>query len=137
MYNIKVGNVSTATISSAIGVDTIAPIISNVENGKVYKSKVIALFNEGFGLLNGSPYTSGTDITQDGTYTLIVTDPAGNNSTVKFNIDITSPVVNGVTNNGIYNTNVTITFNKGTAELNGAAFRSGSQVALDDCIPYS
>ncbi|WP_149466323.1 S-layer homology domain-containing protein [Paenibacillus antarcticus] len=130
-YKDIVGNESTATIRNTIGVDTIAPIISNVENGKVYKSKVIALFNEGFGMLNGSPYTSGTDITQDGTYTLIVTDPAGNSTTVKFNIDITAPVVSGVTNNGIYNRNVTITFNKGTATLNGAAFISGSQVALD------
>jgi len=130
-YKDKVGNVSTATISSTISVDTIAPIISNVENGKVYKSKVIALFNEGFGLLNGSPYTSGTDITQDGTYTLTVTDPTGNSAMVNFKVDTTAPVVSGVTNNGIYKSNVTITFNKGTATLNGAAFSSGSQVALD------
>ncbi|MGE7022962.1 hypothetical protein ACQKIH_13780, partial [Solibacillus cecembensis] len=130
-YKDKVGNTSSSTISSTITVDTIAPVITNVVNNKAYNSKVNPLFNEGSGLLNGSPYTSGTDITQDGTYTLVVTDPAGNSATVTFKVDATSPVVSGLTNGGIYNTVKTITFNEGTATLNGLAFVSGSQVALD------
>ncbi|MGE6517494.1 S-layer homology domain-containing protein [Lysinibacillus sphaericus] len=127
----KVGNTSTGTISSMITVDTIAPIISNVEHGKVYNNKVNAVFNEGSGLLNGNPYTSGTDITQDGTYTLIVTDTAGNSATVTFKIDTTAPIVTGVTNDGIYKSNVTVTFNEGTATLNGTALISGMLVTMD------
>ena len=130
-YKDKVGISSSSVISSAITVDTIAPVITNVENGKVYNSTVTPLFNEGSGLLNGNPISSGTTITQDGAYTLIVTDPAGNSATVSFRIDTTLPIVLGVTNGGIYNTNKTITFNEGTATLNGAAFVSGAQVSLD------
>ncbi|RXZ82083.1 hypothetical protein EBB07_12190 [Paenibacillaceae bacterium] len=129
-YKDRVGN-SSSTISSTITVDTIAPVITNVVNNQVYNSKVNPLFDEGSGLLNGNPYTSGTDITQDGTYTLIVTDPAGNSATVTFKIDTIPPVVTGVTNGGLYNTNRSVSFNKGTATLNGAAFTSGMQVALD------
>ncbi|MEG0471452.1 MAG: hypothetical protein RR588_03870, partial [Solibacillus sp.] len=130
-YKDKVGNTSSSTISSTITVDTIAPVITNVVNNKAYNSKVNPLFNEGSGLLNGSPYTSGTDITQDGTYTLVVTDPAGNSATVTFKVDATSPVVSGLLNGGIYNTNRLIIFNEGTGTLNGAVFVSGSTVALD------
>jgi hypothetical protein len=130
-YKDRVGNSSNSTISSTITVDTIAPVITNVVNNKVYNSKVNPLFYEGSGLLNGTPYTSGTDITQDGTYTLIVTDPAGNNATMVFKIDTIAPTVTGIANGVIYNTNKTITFNEGTATLNGAAFVSGAQVSQD------
>ncbi|MFJ7952517.1 S-layer homology domain-containing protein [Lysinibacillus sp. NPDC096418] len=130
-YRDKVGNSSSSTISSTITLDSTAPVITNVLNNKEYNSTVTPQFNEGSGLLNGNPYTSGTTITQDGSYTLIVTDPAGNSSTVSFKIDTVSPSVSGVTNGGIYNTNKTITFNEGTATLNGAAFSSGAQVTLD------
>jgi len=44
-------------------------------------------------------------------------------------LDTTSPVIIGVTNNGVYNTNVTISFNEGTATLNEAIFTSGSTVS--------
>ncbi|MGN4128154.1 S-layer homology domain-containing protein [Lysinibacillus sphaericus] len=130
-YKDKVGNTSTGTISSMITVDTIAPIISNIEHGKVYNNKVNAVFNKGSGLLNGNPYASGTEIAQDGTYTLVVTDAAGNSSTVTFSIDTTAPIVTGVTNGGLYKSNVTVTFNEGTATLNGAAFASGTEIDQD------
>ncbi|WP_165867422.1 S-layer homology domain-containing protein [Paenibacillus pinisoli] len=131
-YRDKVGNSSSSTISNTITVDTIAPLITNVVNNKAYNSKVTPLFLEGSGLLNGSPYTSGTDITQDGTYILVVTDLAGNSTTVVFMIDMTAPIVAGIANGGIYNTSRMITFNEGTATLNGAAFLSGTQVSQDD-----
>ncbi|WP_274310208.1 S-layer homology domain-containing protein [Solibacillus daqui] len=130
-YKDRVGNTSNSIITSTITVDTIAPVITNIVNNNAYNSKVNPLFNEGSGLLNGSPYISGTDITQDGTYTLNVSDPAGNSTTVVFKIDTIAPSVVGIANGGIYNTSKKITFNEGTATLNGAAFVSGSQVALD------
>lgn len=130
-YRDRVGNSSSSISSSTITVDTTAPVITNVLNNKEYNSAVTPQFTEGSGLLNGSPYTSGTTITQEGSYTLIVTDLAGNSATVSFKIDTTAPTVLGVTNGGIYSTSRTITFNEGTATLNGAAFVKGSQVAPD------
>ena len=47
------------------------------------------------------------------------------------NIDKEAPVVEGVTNNQRTNQPVTITFNEGTATLNGEAFESGSTVSKD------
>lgn len=44
-------------------------------------------------------------------------------------LDTTPPVITGVTNNGVYNTDVTISFNEGTATLNGATFSSGTTVS--------
>ncbi|MFX3636020.1 MAG: S-layer homology domain-containing protein [Candidatus Pristimantibacillus sp.] len=130
-YKDKVNNSSSSTISHTITVDTIAPVITNVVNNKAYNSTVAPQFTEGSGLLNGNPYSSGTDITQDGAYTLIVSDPAGNSTTVTFKIDTIAPDVVGVANGGIYNTSKTITFNEGTATLNGAAFVNNTQVTLD------
>ncbi|OME73005.1 hypothetical protein BK120_32750, partial [Paenibacillus sp. FSL A5-0031] len=130
-YKDRVGNLSMGTISSTITVDTISPVISNVENNKTYNKAIAPTFNEGSGLLNGNPFNSGTEIVMDGTYTLIVTDSAGNSTTVNFKIDKAAPVVTGVTNGGIYKGNVTVTFNEGTATLNGAAFTSGTIVTID------
>ncbi|MWV47538.1 hypothetical protein GRF59_28580 [Paenibacillus sp. HJL G12] len=130
-YKDKAGNSSSSVISSTITVDTIAPVITNVVNNKAYNSTVTPQFTEGSGLLNGSPYPSGTTIMQDGNYTLIVTDPAGNSATVVFKIDTIAPNVSGIDNGGIYKTSRTITFNEGTATLNGAAFVSGTQATLD------
>lgn len=45
--------------------------------------------------------------------------------------DTTAPIVSGVTNGGLYNTDLTITFNEGTATLNGNTFTSGSTVSSE------
>src|SRR5690606_3876963 len=43
-------------------------------------------FNEGTATLNGEPFTSGTLVTADGEYTLVVTDAAGNETVVRFTV---------------------------------------------------
>jgi large repetitive protein len=63
-----------------------------------------------------------------GVYTLIVTDTAGNKTTVKFTIDKTAPKVTGVSNNTYVNKDVKLTFNEGKATLNGKAFTNGTWV---------
>ncbi|MFJ7406768.1 MULTISPECIES: S-layer homology domain-containing protein [unclassified Lysinibacillus] len=58
-------------------------------------------------------------------------DSAGNISNAFSNtigLDTTPPFITGVTNGGMYNTDVTISFNEGTATLNGSSFKSGSTV---------
>src|SRR5690606_37719840 len=78
------------------------------------------------------PFTSGTVINEEGNYTLVVTDAAGNADTVNFTIDKTVPVVTGVENGGFYNEDVTVTFNEGTALLNGEPYNSGEPISDED-----
>lgn len=72
---------------SSVIFDKTAPIITGVANGGVYGAEgVTPTFNEGTGMLNGANFTSGTKLTADGDYTLIVADAAGNTSQVSFSI---------------------------------------------------
>lgn len=119
------------TLSATIMLDTVSPVVSGVTHGGLYNSNRTITFNEGSATLNGSPFTSGTTVTGEGTYLLIVTDAAGNTTSLSFTIDKTAPVVSGVSHHGIYNTNRTITFNEGTATLNGSSFTSGTTVSVE------
>jgi len=48
-----------------------------------------------------------------------------------FAIDNTVPAISGATEGSSYNTDKTITFNEGTAKLNGSVFNSGDSVSLE------
>ncbi len=112
-------------------VDSISPIVSGVENGMKYNRSVTPTFAEGTGKLNGKPFTSGTLIQSEGAYELIVEDKAGNITTTQFTIDVTAPVVTGVTANYSYNRSVVISFNEGTATLNGKSIAKNYMVNKD------
>jgi hypothetical protein len=76
--------------------------------------------------------TSSHTFTANGSFDFIATDTAGNKTTKSVtinNIDKTAPVVTGVSNNTTYYTSKTITFNEGTAKLDGYSFISGSRVS--------
>lgn len=105
----------------------IPPIVSGVSDGGLYNHTVTPIFDNGTAVLNDAAFTSGTEVTADGVYTLVVTNSIGS-TTVHFSIDTTAPVVSGVTDNGKYNESPTITFNEGTATLNGSPFSSGETV---------
>ncbi|WP_066065358.1 S8 family serine peptidase [Neobacillus soli] len=120
----KAGNVTTVHFT----IDTTAPVVSGVENFGLYNQNVTLSFNELGGLLNGQPIPSGTVVSQEGSYLIEVTDAAGNITYKFFTIDKTAPVVSGVTNNGLYNKDVTVSFNEGTATLNGKEVKSGTAV---------
>ncbi|WHX98509.1 S8 family serine peptidase [Neobacillus sp. DY30] len=88
--------------SNKVAGDTIlyAKWAAGVENDGVYNKDVIISFNEATAKLDGKNFTSGTAVTGEGNYTLVITDAAGNVSTVKFTIDKTAPkapIVNKVT----------------------------------------
>lgn len=116
----------TTTIRFAI--DLTPPVILGVESNKTYGSIVKPTFNEGTGILNDQPFNSGSEVNAEGNYNLVVTDQAGNSSTVNFIIDLTVPFVTGLENNKIYNTSLTPVFNEGTATLNNQPFSSGTTV---------
>lgn len=71
--------------------DTTAPIVSGVENNRFYNYNVTITFNEGTAKLDGKKFASGTKVTAEGRYTLVVTDEAGNITTIQFTIDKTAP----------------------------------------------
>ncbi|GIP23435.1 S-layer homology domain-containing protein [Paenibacillus sp. J22TS3] len=81
-------------------IDTKPPVISGVEDGKSYNSDLTITFDEGAALLNNEPFTKGSTIQKEGSYTLVVTDEAGNKATVKFTLDKTPPTGSIVINGG-------------------------------------
>lgn len=122
----RAGNVGLA--QNSITVDTIAPVVNGVTNGASYNVNQTITFNEGTAKLNGTFFTSGSSVDTEGSYVLVVTDSAGNTTTIAFSIDKTAPIVSGVAEGGSYNSSKTITFNEGTATLNGQSFVSGMSV---------
>jgi uncharacterized repeat protein (TIGR02543 family) len=91
-----VGNATTVQFT----IDKTAPIVTGVSNNGLYKNDVIVKFNEGTATLNGNAIISGTVVSKEGMNILIVTDKAGNVTTVTFTIDKTAPtapIVNIVT----------------------------------------
>ena len=128
-YSDFAGN--TTTMTASIELDMTAPKVTNVSDGEFYNTDRRIEFNEGAATLNGSAFTSGTVVTTPGSYILVVTDLAGNTTMINFTIDKTSPVVSGVVHKGIYTSNRTISFNKGTATLNGSPFTSGTIVTAE------
>ncbi|MEH6953972.1 Ig-like domain-containing protein [Neobacillus drentensis] len=116
---------------SVNNIDKTAPSVSNLINGFAYNTNVAPTFIEGTATLNGDAFASGTTVSADGDYTLLVTDSVGNTTTVTFSIDKLAPVISDVQNNKSYNVDVTPTFNEGTATLNGNFFISGTVVSAE------
>ena len=123
------GNKSEAT-TVTVG-DKIAPVVSGVVNNGIYNKNVTVKFNEGTAKLDGKSFRNGTPVAKEGVHTLVVTDEAGNKTTVKFTIDKKAPVVTGVVNNGLYKKDVTINFNEGKALLNNRAIPTKKVVKTD------
>ncbi|KGR76422.1 S-layer homology domain-containing protein, partial [Ureibacillus manganicus] len=120
-------------------IDKIAPIISGVSEGEFYKQPVSPEFNEGEATLSkdGGPFdsfTSGTEIREDGHYELKVVDKAGNATVVEFTIDQVAPVISGVGDGEVRNSQFTPTFNEGTGRIskNGGEFVSFASGAVVD-----
>ncbi|RTE08542.1 S-layer homology domain-containing protein [Paenibacillus whitsoniae] len=121
------GNMTTVTFT----IDKTAPIVTGVEENGLYKVDKEITFNEGNATLGSSAFTSGTTVSTEGAHTLTVTDTAGNVTTVHFTIDKTAPVISGAANNGSYTNDLLVSFNEGTAMLDGSPFSSGSTVSVE------
>lgn len=81
-------------------IDKVTPIITGVSNGGVYNVSKTITFNEGTATLNGNSFLSGGSASNDGIYTLIVTDAAMNKTTSGFTIDKTLPAISLKTTGG-------------------------------------
>ncbi|WP_245946932.1 tail fiber protein [Paenibacillus cellulosilyticus] len=112
-------------------IDQTPPTVTGVSDGGLYHTVVSAIFSGASAKLNDEDYSSGTSITDDGDYTLVLKDTAGNTTTVHFTIDLTAPTVTGVTEGTKYNAPVTVSFSDGTAKLNNVDFTSGTKVSTE------
>ncbi|WP_340017381.1 S-layer homology domain-containing protein [Paenibacillus sp. FSL K6-1318] len=86
----RAGNVGSA--QNSIILDTTAPVVRGVAEGGSYTSSRTITFNEGAATLNGGSFVSGTTVDTDGSYVLVVTDSAGNSTTITFSINKQAPV---------------------------------------------
>ena len=126
----------THTIATIV-IDTISPTgtLSGVNSNGYSNTTVKCTWTDSTvtAKLNGSTYTSGTSITAEGVYTLVLTDRAQNSTTYTFTIDKTAPTgtLSGVDNGGYTQKDVTFTWTESaaTAKLNGAAYTKGSTIS--------
>ena len=85
--------------------DTTAPMVSGVLNDSYVNSLVSLTISDDasfIATLNGENYITGTEINEDGTYTLVVVDSSFNDTVVTFTIDTTAPVFTGIQNGHQY-----------------------------------
>lgn len=145
------GNSASTTVSFAIDVTSPAIAITGVSDGLCTDDPVTpvisvtdAHLSSSSSTLNGAAFTSGTQVTADGSYSLAVdaTDAASNASseTIDFTIDATAPVVTitGVTDGSFVPTAVTpviditdANLTSSTLTLDGAPFVSGTEVTAE------
>ncbi|GMX61157.1 hypothetical protein Elgi_74810 [Paenibacillus elgii] len=116
------GNVKSLT--SSISLDTTPPTVTGATYGGVYADTVT--FSDGTATLNGLPYTSGSPISADGLYTLIVIDAVENTARLSFAIDRTPPVGTLSINSGALLTNQT------DVKLNAASGEIGVQARFSN-----
>ncbi|MBJ6118122.1 T9SS type A sorting domain-containing protein [Pontibacter sp. BT310] len=87
---------------------------TNIIGNQLHNEPVTVTFSDNWpsprATLNGEPIESGVVVSQEGEYTVVVTDQAGNSISGRFTIDLTPPVITGVEDNGKYNSARTIFF---------------------------
>jgi hypothetical protein len=123
----KAGNESSVEFT----IDKTQPVVQGVESNGTYYTNVMPVFSEGTATLDGEPFLSGTNVVSEGRHILIVSDEAQNHSIIVFTIDRTIPIIWGVKDGGFYNEEVTITFNEGTAKLNGESIANGEVIYIE------
>ncbi len=95
------------TESDSIVLDTAAPVVTGVEDGRTYQEPVTITFNEGAATLNGHLIQSGETVSKDGTYLLVVTDKAQWVTKVEFQVVLPSPQGKLMINRGAEQTSST------------------------------
>ncbi len=106
-------------------------VLKDIKNNASYNTDKSIVFNYGTATLNGKTIASGYVVKAEGKYTVVLTSPLGGKATYNFTIDKTKPVVTGVENGKTFSGKVTITFNEGTANLNGSKINSGYILATN------
>ncbi|NOU94856.1 hypothetical protein GC093_16745 [Paenibacillus sp. LMG 31456] len=110
---------------------TIEPTAKGVSDGGFYNTDRVITYDKGTAMLNNKPFANGGTVSEEGGYTLDIIDKTGIVTSIHFIIDKTPPVVTGVSSEGVYDTDTIITFNEGTATLNGKSFSSSGKISAD------
>lgn len=134
--SISAGATTGQNNSFTFVVDKTAPVgtLSGVSNHGFTNTNVKFTWNEegATATLDNKSYSKNSIITAEGSYTIKLTDVAGNVSTYTFTIDKTPPVgtLNGVVN-GYANGDVIFTWSEDylTATLNGEKYEKGSVIS--------
>ncbi len=94
-YLKTINNVALDDVSVYLDIDDQPPVITGVEDGKYYNSDLTINFSDDqpgvTAQLNGTPFSSGTTVSVEGSYSLEVVDQAGNKTAANFIIDKTAP----------------------------------------------
>jgi alpha-tubulin suppressor-like RCC1 family protein len=120
--NGQLGN--NSTIDSLLPMEIDVPIINiyGISQNAIYNDNRIITFDRGNALLNGIAFISGTTVSEEGSYVLIVTDDLGNTTTVSFVIDKTAPVITiGSYSTLPTNQDVTVTASTNEGTLNATS----------------
>lgn len=112
----KLGNMTMETIRVTT-MDTTLPKVTGVTNNKSYKKALTLKWTDSQSgidtkkvTLNNKKVKSGVKVTEQGKYTLKVSDKVGNVRTVVFYIDFTKPTIKGASNNKSYTGAITLSF---------------------------
>lgn len=117
--------------NQVVRTDTIklAPDCSGITDGQVFPedvaSAVLSSTNHTGLLLNNSPYTSGTPITEAGNHVIKVKGAGGFVHTINFTIPI-KVTVTGTLIDGVYQGSASVSYNRGSASLNGTVLPVGT-----------
>lgn len=103
----------------------IVPEINGIDNATVYYGSVTPSIIGGTLTLNGEEYASGTAITEQGVYQLIISGVGGYTKTINFIVLSESFEIK---ENGTYMQAMTITHNVCDIEINGEAYTIGSAI---------
>ncbi len=103
----------------------IVPEIQGIHNATVYYGSVTPLIRGGELTLNGKEYVSGTAITEEGVYRLVVTGIGGYKQTLNFVVLSDEFEIKA---NGVYMQSMSITHNVCDMEINGEAYTVGAPI---------
>ena len=103
----------------------IVPEINGIDNATVYYGTVTPSIVGGNLTLNDEEYTSGTAITEEGVYQLVISGIGGYTKTINFIVLSDSFEIK---ENGMYMQTMTITHNVCDMEINGVAYNVGSAI---------
>ena len=139
-------NIYTFTIDKTAPVGTLTANGEPLKSGATTRFAVIFEWEEAgcsatFSRANSDaqPYAAGTEITEEGNYTITISDKAGNKRSYSFRIKTTAPTAtimagtNKLKNYGVTKSDVYITWNESncTCLLNGANYISNTKIKVE------
>ena len=134
----KAGNARSLTFF----MDSIAPTINGVSNNAIVQEATITISDDAlkeakysfssssYDTTANQTFTSGTRFTNEGFYYIQTTDKAGNISSLRFRIDKTAPIIDGVIHGEYYNTSKTLTLSDNAAVDRNRFYINGQKITL-------